>query len=193
MSRRGKTKFVRRKNDFYRTPASAVLPLIPFLKPGTLYSEVCAGDGLLIDHLSSHGMICHEAYDIDPRRQDIKQRDLLDDFEDPFEVDEDVDCVITNPPWTRKLLHPMIELLCEQKPTWLLFDAGWKHTAQATPYLKKCVKIVTVGRVSWMFNGQSGVDDSAFYLFDPSHPDAGAPRFYGKGITPQTPINLDDL
>ena len=43
--------------------------------------------------------------------------------------------IITNPPWNRKILHPMIEHFADFKPTWLLFDADWMHTKQSTPYL----------------------------------------------------------
>jgi hypothetical protein len=39
---------------------------------------------------------------------------------------------ITNPPWDRKVLHPLIEHLSSIAPTWLLFDADWMHTKQSS-------------------------------------------------------------
>ncbi len=41
--------------------------------------------------------------------------------------------VITNPPWSRAVLHPMIEHFQRLKPTFLLFDADWAHTRQSAP------------------------------------------------------------
>lgn len=80
------------------------------------------------------------------------------------------DYIITNPPWSRNrdgtgILHDMIEHFRVNAPTWLLFDADWMHTGQAAPFLRYCQQIVSVGRVSWMENGVSGVDNCAWYLF----------------------------
>lgn len=75
------------------------------------------------------------------------------------------DLIITNPPWSRDSLHKMIEAFREQAPTWLLFDSDWMFTQQADPYKKYCQKIVTVGRLSWMENGTSGMDNCCWYLF----------------------------
>jgi len=75
---------------------------------------------------------------------------------------------ITNPPWDRKILHPMIEHFRMQAPTWLLFDADWQHTVQAAQFLKYCSRIVSVGRVSWMENGTQGKDNCCWYKFEAS-------------------------
>lgn len=73
---------------------------------------------------------------------------------------------ITNPPWSRKLLHPIIENLRTQIPTWLLFDADWMHTQQAIPYMEYCKTIISVGRVRWIPNTKvDGKDNCAWYLF----------------------------
>ena len=85
---------------------------------------------------------------------------------------------ITNPPWTRQILHPIIENLSNQLPTWLIFDASWAHTKQARPYAARCVKIVSVGRISWMQNGTSSLDDCAWYLFDKNF--TGQTEFYWR-------------
>ena len=76
------------------------------------------------------------------------------------------DFIITNPPWDRKLLHPMIEHFVSLKTTWLLFDADWMHTKQSRPFMSRCRKIISVGRVSWLGNGVSGFDNCAWYEFD---------------------------
>ena len=161
-----RSDFKRAKGDFYVTPPSAVRPLIPHLPMALKFSEPCAGDGALIDALTSYGFSCVEAFDLEPKRDDILPRDFFDPS--GCFISDNADFVITNPPWTRAIMHPMIDTYAAQKPTWLLFDADWMHTVQAAPYLKFCHKIVSVGRVSWMGNGVHGKDNAAWYLFDKS-------------------------
>ncbi len=74
--------------------------------------------------------------------------------------------IITNPPWERSVLHTMIEKFAEQQDTWLLFDADWMHTTQATPYERLCKEVISVGRVKWIVDSKSsGMDNCAWYLF----------------------------
>jgi len=160
-----RSNFKRMKGDFYVTPPVAVLPLLPHLEHGTMFAEPCAGDGALVDALEKHGMSCQQMADINPKRDDIQKLDVFD-REFDFWLEDSVDKIITNCPWSRPILHPMIELFSRERPTWLLFDADWMHTIQAKPYLKHCDKIVSVGRVSWMGNGVHGMDNAAWYLFD---------------------------
>ena len=172
MTKRAKGKFKRSKNDYYRTPKEPVAPLLPHIKHMTSFEEPCAGAGDLIDHLEDAGFHCTYSADIEPRRRDIAKFDAM------RQKGTTADAYITNPPWTRELLHPLIIHLSDIAPTWLLFDADWAHTVQATPYLKRCPKIVSVGRVSWMGNGVSGFDNCAWYLFDKAY--SGEPIFYGS-------------
>ena len=47
----------------------------------------------------------------------------------------EADYIITNPPWDRKLLHPMIEYFTAFRPTWLLFVMLIGYTTkQSTEY-----------------------------------------------------------
>ena len=46
----------RRPQDTYPTPAAAIEPLLPYLRPETHFIEPCAGDGYLVGHLSAPGM-----------------------------------------------------------------------------------------------------------------------------------------
>ena len=78
-----------------------------------------------------------------------------------------VDCFITNPPWSREILHPMIVHFARQHPTWLLFDADWMHTRQSAQYMPLLRKIVSVGRVKWIPDSPfTGKDNCCWYLFD---------------------------
>lgn len=167
-------KFERHPRDFYRTPYDAVTPLLPhlFFDGVERFCEPCAGDGALVDHLTKHGLICARARDIEPRRADIEQKDAL------TTLTGNIDAFISNPPWRRDILHPLIEFLSDQHPTWLLFDADWMHTRQSAEHIKRCRKIVSVGRVSWMGNGVSGFDNCCWYLFD--RKTDRAPEFWGR-------------
>lgn len=155
-----RSDFERFERDFYPTPASAVAPLLPHLHPQTRFVEPCAGNGALIDHLEAAGHVCARAWDIEPQRGDIDQHDAL------TRLVGNVDCFITNPPWNRKVLHPMIVHFSDQQPTWLLFDADWIHTKQAIPYLPRLRKVVSVGRVKWIEGSKfTGKDNCAWHLF----------------------------
>ena len=155
-----RSNFERKPRDFYPTPKAAVIPLIPHLPKTGLFSEPCAGDGSLIKHIEElSNLHCYMAIDIEPRRDDIGDGDVLS-------VDvSGCDLTITNPPWDRKILHSTILQLSKQTPTWLLFDSDWMHTKQSIPYMDICHKIVSVGRIKW-FGNMTGKDNCSWYLFD---------------------------
>ena len=157
-----RSDFERIPRDYYPTPYEAVLPLIPHLpqKPFT-FAEPCAGDGRLIDHLEKHGGICNNSMDVEPRNPKVGLGDCLGFgfYSSEF--------IITNPPWNRKILHPMIEHFVDFRPTWLLFDADWIHTKQSIPYLTMLKKVVSIGRVKWIEGTKSvGKDNCCWYLFE---------------------------
>jgi len=131
-------------NDFYPTPKSAVLPLIPFLPDGLRYYEPCAGAGDLIKHLDGDGRMCVGACDIAPRADFIEQRDCLKLLYADIKF---VDVFITNPPHTHELLAPIIDHLVKYRPTWLLLPHDWIATKQASPFLDYCSHIKVIGRM----------------------------------------------
>ena len=142
--------------------------------------EPCAGDGTLVDHLEKNNMKCVFKSDIEPQREDIKKQDAMDlHF---FHVME-TDLIITNPPWDRKILHPLLLHLMEVGvPTWLLFDADWMHTKQSVDYLPYLRKIVSVGRVKWIADSQNtGKDNCCWYYFD-KFTKGLTPKFYGRTL-----------
>lgn len=167
--------FERRANDFYRTPWEAVRPLLPFLPTCCKFVEPCAGDGALVDHLVNAGHRCIGKLDIEPMRGDIGRKSAFSyRWKDPDGL------YITNPPWTRETLHPLIKHLCSQAPTWLLFDADWQYTKQSAPLLPYLRKIVAVGRVRWIEGtSQDGKDNAAWYLFDGTRPPSFI-EFHGR-------------
>lgn len=154
-----RSDFARIERDFYPTPPAAVAPLLPFLKPKTLFVEPCAGDGALVGHLEAEGHRCVWESDIAPQRPMIEADALRLNYLAQ-------DCIITNPPWSRPALHALIEWFSDQALTWLLFDADWMHTRQATPYLPRLRQVVSVGRVKWIADSpHTGKDNCCWYLF----------------------------
>lgn len=168
-----RSSFERLPRDFYPTPAEAVKPLLAHLRPGTVFAEPCAGNGALVDHLTSAGHVCAWASDLEPQRADIHENDALTCGIGAAE------CYITNSPWRRDILHLLIVHLSDLAPTWLLLDADWIHTRQAAPYLSRLRRIVSVGRVKWIPDSPfTGKDNCAWHLFDV--PREGAAAFYGR-------------
>jgi len=173
-----RSSFERNPRDFYRTPREAVLPLVGHIESGSWFVEPCAGDSALVHHLSDVlGLVCEGAFDIEPQAMGIERADALTLTFDT----EEVEYIITNPPWDRKTLHPMIEHFSKQLPTWLLFDADWMHTRQAAPYLPYLHRVVSVGRVKWIPNSPfTGKDNCCWYLFDQRAGRIEDARFYGR-------------
>lgn len=169
-----RSSFDRIPRDFYPTPPEAVAPLIPHLEYGTSFAEPCAGDGALIRALESAGMSCVDALDIEPRTDIAWQGDALD-----WHHEASVDAIITNPPWARNVLHPMIQHFARSRPTWLLFDADWMHTRQSAPFMPILRKVVSVGRIKWIADSPfTGKDNACWYLFDANK--AGPAEFIGR-------------
>jgi len=168
-----RSDFKRRKQDAYDTPKEAVPSLLPHIGHITHYIEPCAGDGTLVTHLAAHGKECVDATDIAPRSDLV---DAIDMFDNQWLGDWPV---ITNPPWTREILHPMIDMFVEEgRDIWLIFDADWAYTKQATPYLRYCHTIQAVPRLKWIEGtSHAGKDNCAWYGFRAGNQET---RFYGR-------------
>lgn len=153
-----------------------MVPLFPHLAPGTKYIEPCAAAGQMVEHLKKHGHECVYACDIEPGAAWVEKRDVLF-FARPFPK---ADKIITNPPWKREILHPMIKIFTAQADTWLLFDTDWASTVQAKPFKAITKKIVAVGRVKWIPGSRDqGKENCSWYLFSHNHDLYGEEtRFY---------------
>lgn len=156
--------------------------LLPHLQGVRSFAEPCDGDGHLMRQLTSFGLTCTYSGDIQ-RGQDalkLERRDC-----------GSPDVYITNPPWTRALLHPLIRHLMSLGPTWLLFDSDWAFNVQAVPLIRHCSHIVAVGRVKWIEQKRSsGKDNAAWYRFHIQHHDG--PRFVPRGRLSATGGKHDD-
>ncbi|QJA42968.1 hypothetical protein [Phaeobacter phage MD18] len=194
-----RSNFERVERDYYQTPFEAVKPLFPFLPAGRFsFAEPCAGDGRLVRHVregTDRKAQCLLASDISPDCDWVSHKDALLIEEHDL---ENVDLIITNPPWDRRkatgqILHRLIDRFAALRPTWLLFDSDWVQTVQAKPYLERMVATVSIGRVKWIEGStMSGKDNCQWHLF---HPDARSickvPMHFGRGIPPY-PGFVDD-
>lgn len=173
-----RSDFERKPLDFYPTPYAALKPLLRHLPEKVRFVEPCAGNGRLIDMLAAEGHTCVSAFDVQPRRDDIRYGDAS--FMGQMDLNH-AQMIITNPPWDRTPLHQIIQRCLALAPAWLLFDADWMHTRQATPYLPHCKKIVSVGRVKWIEDSDmAGKDNCCWYMFDGTF--TGHPVFYGRPL-----------
>ncbi len=151
-------RFERNPRDFYPTPYEAVIPLLKHLKPNTEFVEPCAGNYALADHLIKHGHICKEAFDIEPQNELVKSKDALDITESSM--------LITNPPFHKNLLLPLLDHFISLADTWLLLPADYMHNKYFSNYLDNCKTIVSIGRVKWIPDSKmTSTDNFAWYLF----------------------------
>jgi len=175
-----RSDFKRRPMDFYATPEEAVLPLLPYLPRQTRFCEPCAGEGHLIHHLEKQGHQCASAFDLNPESvyPELDAISLM-----PSDLGA-ATAIITNPPWSRDILHNLIDRFTAIAPTWLLFDADWAFTKQSIPYMDYCQMIVAVGRVKWIEGSKhTGKDNCAWYNFShPKHldPEVSKTAFVGR-------------
>lgn len=176
-----RSDFDRIEKDYYRTfDPKAGNALRSHLPTSYTYAEPFCGRGDLINQLDGKCVLASDIepdYDFNLTDINFVEKDYRDIVADDVRL---ADYIITNPPWSRPILHHSITHFVELKPTWFLFDAGWAFTKQASPFVDKyCEKIVTIGRMNWIEGTSvSGKDDCAWYLFNKSK--QGDTKFYGR-------------
>ena len=159
-----RSAFRRLKGDFYETfDPRAVAPVLPFLQ-GKTFVEPCAGAGALIAQLRRNGFRDLRCFDVDPVWPGIERRDALTLRAEHI---RGADMIITNPPWTRPILHALIRhFVTLGPPVWLLFDADWLFTKQAGEFRPMLRDVIAVGRVRWIpGTTDDGKDNAAWYRF----------------------------
>lgn len=170
-----RSNFQRLAQDAYQTvdpkAAAKLVPYLAAIDRARTFVEPCLGEGFLRRHLEGHGLRCTWAGDI-ATGQDARRLTAA--------KCRGADVIITNPPWTRRLLHELIRVFQAIRTTWLLFDADWAQNVEAAPLLRHCSHIVPIGRSYWFENSKStGKDNVAWYRFDRRH--AGLPRLVPRG------------
>ena len=193
-----RSDFEKRDKDKYLTPYEGAKPLMTFLPQRRFtFAEPCAGDGRLVRHIrdvTDRNAQCHFVCDIEPETDLIPAMDALTMNEGHV---KDCELIITNPPWTRTkasgyILHRMIKHFSDLRPTWLLFDADWLFTKQATPLMDRLVCSVAIGRLKWIEDSNmTGKDNCQWALFRRDARDMyPAPMLFGKGSTPPFDVEV---
>jgi hypothetical protein len=164
----------RHKDDLYPTPLAPVLMLQPWLALEGIrtFAELCCGpDQCLVRHAESLGLTCVLANDICFGQDALTLTNI-----------GDADCVLTNTPHTRAIMHPMItKFVSFGKPVWLLIDYNWSITRQSAPYLPCCSDIIPLGRVIWIEGtNNGGTLDYAWYRFHINHNEGPRLHWYGR-------------
>jgi hypothetical protein len=156
------------------TDPRAVAALLPYLKRDGVarFAEPCAGARDLSSALVLAGLNCRVA-------NDISWEDGKDALTMDFLTLHSIDAIITNPPWTRQILHPMIVHFCSQAPTWLLFDSDWAYNQKSYALLTMCTDIVPTPRLKWIEGTKhTAKDNTSWYRFDAHH--TGPTVFHGR-------------
>lgn len=156
-------------SNFWPTPLEAVVPLLEPLRQDVVaaksrFIEPCAGDGALVDALVFHNFACAAAFDTAPRRSDIRHGDAAN--VDWSTVNPAIPAV-TNPPWARHLLEPILAAVIGTRVVWLLLPLDYATNLWTNLYMRHVNCLVPLGRVSWLGNGQGGMENSAWFRFSP--------------------------
>lgn len=132
------TPIKRKPQDLVSSPPRVASVLLSHVEIDE-FIEPCAGEGELVKHLEARGCRCVWQSDISTGRDafSLQDRELPDAP------------IITNPPWTREILHRLIPHFAKLRTTYLLFDFEWASSLQGIPCMKYCTEIIPVGRVKW--------------------------------------------
>lgn len=147
MSKR--SHFEKIPRDLYETvdPRAMAPNFVKYLEGKTFY-EPCVGSGKLVDQLEGAGSVCVGASDIEPLGEFVnfpKKNGLELTPEDV----KDADFIVTNPPFTKDTLLPLIDHWVTLKSTWVLLPADLAYNAYMVPYMARCSHIVALGRMYW--------------------------------------------
>ncbi len=158
---------IRQKQDFYPTPLSAFLPLLPYIDKAKLVWEPASGDGRLIKCLLENGFI---ADGLDLNRG---YNFFLDN--------ERRECIITNPPFSaaKQFVQHSLEVSSE---VFLLLRLNFLGSQKRHSWWKECKPqclFVLSERPSFVGKGTDMTDYAWYYWGD---------RFHGIEFLASTPI-----
>lgn len=144
MSKR--SDFEKVPKDFYPTTDPKAVPtkLVEFIR-GKNYASPCYGEGDLEDLLMDVAT-CRWRSDI---RETVGSSRVMDALCLSKEDVARCDIILDNPPFSKDVLLPLIDHFVSMKPTWLLLPADLAHNIYFGPYMQRCSRVVSVGRVCW--------------------------------------------
>ena len=150
--------FTKRANDYYPTPFEQAAVLHQHLPPGTRFVEPCAGAGDLVRHLQHFGHVCTHACDIDPQ-------DPLIDVGDGASIAPGVEPIITNPPWSKGLLLPLLTAwLTAGRDVVVLLPVNTICNVYWAPFAPHTHSLMPAGRPRWIPNSPHKAKDDAVWV-----------------------------
>jgi len=158
-----RSSFDKIPRDFYPTTDPKAIPpkLVKFIR-GKTYAEPCYGEGDL-ENLLVEVATCRW-------RSDIRETGCCKLWDamclSEHEIDR-CDMILTNPPFSRDVLLPMIDHFISLRPTWLLLPADMAHNRYFSPYMEKCSRVVSVGRLKWFKDSKHTSTDNFMWAFWP--------------------------
>ena len=163
--------------DFYPTTDPKAIPeKFMRLVRGKTFAEPCCGAGDLTDLLMDVAT-CKWESDIEYRGAG-KVKDAMSLTKEDL---RQCDVIITNPPFTKSVLLPMIDHFMSLKPTWLLLPADMMHNVYFKEYVDKCTQIVSVGRLKWFKDSPYSSTDNYAWYFWPLYGERGYQTvFHGR-------------
>jgi len=175
MSKR--SSFDKIPRDYYPTTDPNALPpkFIEFIR-GKTYAEPCCGEGDLVELLMDVA-VCRWESDVEYRGCG-KIWDAM--YLSKHELQK-CDLIVTNPPFSRDVLLPMIDHFTTLKPTWLLLPAGYMNNKYFGPYMRKCSKVVSIGRIKWFKDSRhTSTDDFCWYFWQQGAKEDAQTIFIGR-------------
>lgn len=148
MSKRNQS-FERIPKDFYGTVDSRAIPpnLLKHIR-GKTYAEPFYGEGDLEDLLMDVAT-CKWRSDI---RETVGCSSVRDALTLTLSDLEGCDLIISNPPYQKDVLLPLIDNLTTLKPLWLLLPSDLMFNGYMVPYMKQCERVISVGRLYFFVN-----------------------------------------
>lgn len=171
-----RSDFPKVEKDYYpTTDPRAVEPLVPFIR-GKTYAEPCYGNGDLEDLLMEVA-ICKWRSDV---RETVGSSKVLDAMSLAKGDLDGIDLIVTNPPFTKTVLMPMLAHFITLKPTWLLLPADYAYNVYFGDAMRKCAKMVSVGRLKWIKDSKHTSVDNFCWYFWPQHSTHQQTIFVGR-------------
>ena len=168
--------FPKVEKDYYpTTDPRAVEPLVPFIR-GKTYAEPCYGNGDLEDLLMDVA-VCKWRSDV---RETVGSSKVLDAMSLTKGDLDGIDLIVTNPPFTKTVLMPMLAHFITLKPTWLLLPADYAHNVYFGDAMRKCAKMVSVGRLKWFKDTKKDSTENFCWYFWPQHSTHQQTIFVGR-------------
>ncbi|MBG6178336.1 hypothetical protein IWQ55_006193 [Labrenzia sp. EL_208] len=187
------------KDAYLTIDRRAVPPVIPFLQHEGIRSfiEPCWGWGHVVGPLTRAGLVCRGRYDLEPKTAIKVDPDLpgrqghviqRDGRALTFADLNGADAIVTNPPWSWKLLHELIMRWSRMVPTWLLFYGNWIFSERAAPIIRQYMTdFVPLPRLQWFPGTDHAEKDSCgWYRFHMAEAATrkGPPRIWPRGADP---------